>query len=136
MPDFEAVKPLTMAESLEGLRVGQPVAACGFPFGTEMMRKHGQAYRFGPVVQQGHISAISPYDGYTPTELLLDLRMAEGMSGSPVFLPGDGSVIGIHYEAWESITALAIPLHKSRVEVWLEEHDRARAERGAAPSPE
>lgn len=122
-PDFAKCQPLQFG-GLATAIVGHPIAACGYPYGTAMLTKEGRVYRFGPVLQQGYISALSPFDkAGTIDELLLDLRAAPGMSGSPVFFPGDGGVIGIIYATWEATTAVAIPLDAQNVKVWLSEHD-------------
>lgn len=128
-PEFEVVQPLDIGD-LTNLRVGQPVAVCGYPYGTQMLKRGNRIYRFGPVLQQGYISAISPFDGSSEMdEILLDVRTAGGMSGSPVFLPEDGTVVGVHYAGWEATTALAIPLHAGKIDPWLREHENAKAAR-------
>lgn len=119
---FQGIEPLTFDESYS-LRVTQEIAVCGYPYGEAMLQRGGTVYRWGPVVQSGHISAVSPFDGvpepFLPTELLLDVRIAGGMSGGPVVRPGDGSVVGIIHSMWESTTALGLPLTKAVVDQWL-----------------
>jgi S1-C subfamily serine protease len=85
------------------------------------------SFRWGPVVQQGYISAISPFDSSEiPEEILLDVRTAKGMSGAPVFRPHNGEVIGIHYAVIEATTAFGIPLTQGMVESGLSEYDKNR----------
>lgn len=124
-PDFEQVQPLELGD-LSSIEVGNPIYVYGYPYGTDMLTKEGRIYRFGPVLQQGYISAIAPYDvarGQQIRELLLDVRTAGGMSGSPVISPQDGAVIGIHYAGFEATTQFAIPLDQTKLDQWLELYD-------------
>jgi S1-C subfamily serine protease len=120
---FEDIHPLQMAESAD-LKITEEIAVCGFPYGTAMLKRRARIYRWGPVIQQGSISAISPFDGIvSPDEILLDVRTAPGMSGAPIFRPENGEVIGIHYAGWEATTALGLPLTQSQVLDWLSKFD-------------
>ena len=117
------MKPLSFHAEFD-YQVTQAIGLCGYPYGYSMLQKDGKVYRWGPVVQQGFISAISPFDTTTsPDELLLDVRVAEGMSGAPIFSPTDGIVIGIVHSGWEATTALGLPFTISVVESWLKKHD-------------
>jgi len=123
--------------NLSSLVVAEAIAVWGYPYGTSMLAPQGTLRRFGPVLQQGYISAISPYDVCSPSEineLLLDVRTAGGMSGSPVFRQ-DGRVIGINYASWEATTSVAIPIDDARVGNWLAVHDQRRAT-AQTPSPQ
>ena len=89
-----------------------------------MLKRGHKIYRWGPVFQQGSISAISPFDGtLEPDEILLDVRTAGGMSGAPIFRPSNAEVIGIHYAGWEATTALGIPLTQIEVNTWIAQYD-------------
>ena len=59
--DFEQVMPPDIRTD-EKLLIGDPVAVCGYPYGDAMLHRDGKVYRWGPVVQRGYISALSPYD--------------------------------------------------------------------------
>jgi hypothetical protein len=116
---FEDIHPLPLAPAFD-FKLTEEVAICGYPYGTAMLKRDTKIYRWGPVIQQGSISAISPFDGAAnPDEILLDVRTAGGMSGAPIFRPSSGEVIGIHYAGWEATTALGLPLTKSGVDTWL-----------------
>lgn len=120
---FEGIAPLQVAASLN-LRVSEEVAVFGYPYGTAMLQKGGKIYRWGPVVQQGWISGISPFEtSATPDEILLDVRTAGGMSGAPIFRPSSGEVIGIHHSGWEGTTALGQPINQTLLAGWLAEYD-------------
>jgi S1-C subfamily serine protease len=122
-------KPLVLGD-LSTVVLGEAVATCGYPYGDAMFQRGPtrKIYRFGPVLQQGWISAIAPFDdrGRRVDELLLDIRVAGGMSGSPVFRPGDGSVVGMIYASWEATTAVAVPIDAKRVALWLQMSEEAR----------
>ena len=125
---FEDILPLQVADS-RTVVVSEDVFVCGYPYGNILLQPEGRPYRFGPVIQQGHISGLSPFAGAeAPQEILLDVRTANGMSGSPVIRSPTGEVIGIHYEAMMDRTAItttsfAIPLDHSRSAHWLAEFD-------------
>jgi hypothetical protein len=120
---FEDIHPLSLA-NVFNLKLTEEVAVCGYPYGTAMLKRGTLIYRWGPVIQQGAISAISPFDGAErPDEILLDVRTAGGMSGAPIFRPSSGEVIGIHYAGWEATTALGLPLILPDVHTWLVEYD-------------
>lgn len=113
---FQDIGPLTIQKDWE-LTVTERIALVGYPYGQAMLQRRGRVYRWGPVVQQGYISAVSPFDiSTTPNEILMDVRVAGGMSGAPVFRPGDGIVIGILHSTWEATTALGLPLTRRIVE--------------------
>jgi hypothetical protein len=77
------------------------------------------------LIQQGHISAISPYENtQRPTELMLDVRVAPGMSDAPVVRPSDGRLIGIVHSTVEATTAIAFPLHEGKLSQILQAHDK------------
>jgi hypothetical protein len=127
-PASRARTPLPFSEVLE-IEVGQEIGAYGFPFGSSLMTRPEEGemrnYRVGPVLQQGHIAAITPYsDGTLVERLLLDMRTWYGMSGAPVFDPYSSTVIGIHQSGRETVTAFALPLTKARLSVLLEAHDK------------
>lgn len=114
---FEAIMPLPIVGTYN-LNVSEEVGICGYPYGTFLLAS-GTSFRWGPVVQQGHISAVSPFDTTdVPDEILLDVRTADGMSGAPIFRPSNGEVIGVHYAGieGEATTAFGIPLIQGTVE--------------------
>jgi hypothetical protein len=98
------------------MEVGDECAACGYPFGSELLRRPSdQGYRFGPVLQRGYVSAIAPYGNCDRIDrVLLDLRTADGMSGAPVFDPNTGEVFAVHDAGSGAVVAFGIPL-SSRV---------------------
>lgn len=128
---FEGINPLYLATATT-FKLTEEVAVCGYPYGTAMLKHGPKIYRWGPVIQQGSISAISPFYGAeNPDEILLDVRTAAGMSGAPIFRPSTGEVIGIHYAGWEATTALGLPLIQSDVDKWLVSFDQKIKDSGA-----
>lgn len=124
---FEAIAPLRVAETWN-LAVSEEVGVCGYPYGT-YMRTRATTFRWGPVLQQGHISAVSPFDTMgIPDDILLDVRTAEGMSGAPIFRPHNGEVIGVHYAGIEATTAFGIPLNHHTVDSALSRFDENRTD--------
>jgi S1-C subfamily serine protease len=125
---FQHISPLNISASPE-LSVTEEVAVYGYPYGTAMLKKNAEVYRWGPVIQRGFISAISPFDTTeAPDEILLDVRIAEGMSGAPIFRSSTGDVIGIVHSGWEATTALGLPLTQERIQDWLGSYDRERSQ--------
>ena len=121
--EFENVQPLVPQQD-QVFTVTDRVALCGYPYGHAMLQKEGKVYRWGPIIQQGHISALSPYDNTErPNELLLDVRLAPGMSGAPVIRQEDGTVIGIAHTSWEATTAVAYPIDEALLIEMLTQHD-------------
>jgi S1-C subfamily serine protease len=116
-PGWDRVQPVPFSPPVR-LHVGQAVGCFGFAFGSDHLTRpqDGHVYRFGPVLQQGYVSALAPFDNAKIVErILLDLRTSVGMSGSPVFDSATGTVVGIHDAGREATTAYAIPLDADRI---------------------
>jgi hypothetical protein len=123
---FEGILPLTVLDVFD-CRISEEIAVIGYPYGTAMLERNGRIYRWGPVLQQGWISAVSPFETWSiPDEILLDVRTAGGMSGAPVFRTATGEVLGIHHSGWEATTALAQPLTRTLLSAWLAAFDGDR----------
>jgi len=97
---IRTLTPVEVSKTFE-YEVGDPVAVYGYAFGENLLKREfgeqERVYRFGPILQRGHISAIAPFDHAQYIErVLLDVRTARGMSGSPVFDPRTGLVLALH----------------------------------------
>lgn len=108
------ITPVQIPSAFTG-EVGDPVAVFGYAFAENLLRREAgdqdRIYRFGPILQQGYISAISPYEHAPITDrLLLDVRTARGMSGAPVFDPHSGAVVAIHSSGIDDTVAFGIPI--------------------------
>lgn len=87
---------LKISEHLE-LKEGDEVMLSGFPMGTETLRAPGWLHQLSPTLQSGIISSILPFPCSHPHAILLNIMTQGGSSGSPVFNPNTGEVIGIEY---------------------------------------
>ena len=128
--DLGPCKPVEFGQ-LDEIVVGSAVAICGFAFGSTWLSKAPGVFRFGPVVHNGIISAVSPYDTVDEraiTTFLTDLNSAKGMSGSPVFLPTTGEVIGLHYAGEVGTLGCAVPVDSQRLQGWIRAYECAFAD--------
>jgi hypothetical protein len=133
---FDGCTPLEVNDDPAEIHTGQPVGIFGYPHGSkELGYRFGptdkEIYRFGPVLQQGYISAVAPLDGHPPySRILSDVRTINGMSGSPLFRAETGTVLGIHHAGNKTTTAYAIPLLNWQLDELLKVHrdERKRLE--------
>lgn len=127
--EFEQCKPLKIINTENQIKIGQPIGVLGFPHGSDLLdfqiKGGARIKRFGPMLYQGYISALAPFDKRLPvSDILLDVRSAGGMSGSPVFDAKSGNVIGIFYAGDDILVHLAKPLTRKRLGDLLEVHDK------------
>jgi hypothetical protein len=84
-------------------------------------------YRVGPLLQQGFVSAISPYETSKKlNRLLLDVRSSPPMNGAPVVDTSTGVAIGMLYDTMERVSARAVPLDGPTLRSLLTSHDKSR----------
>lgn len=121
------------------LLLGQSLAILGYADGKILHQPNfgdvfdEELYRFGPILQQGYLSAVAPIHGCNVvTRLLLDIRTTSGLSGSPVFNPDNGEVIGIHFASNKTTTAFAVPLDAERVQSYVSNFDTSLRDWSAA----
>lgn len=88
---------LKINDKMETLHEGLEVATAGFPMGTEALRAPGWLHQFTPTLQMGIISAVQPFRCASPHGFSVNIMTQGGASGSPVFLPETGEVIGVLY---------------------------------------
>ena len=86
---------------LKEIKEGRDVATAGFPMGTETLTAPGYLHQLTPTLQKGIISAVLPFQCETPHALMINVMVQGGASGSPVFLPESGDVIGVLYASLE-----------------------------------
>jgi hypothetical protein len=116
--------------------VGDRVGVFGYPYGTSALTDtdadgNERVYRVGPILNQGFVSAIAPFEESANVErLILDIRTYKGMSGGPVFLPDTGQAIGLHYSGRDFVYAAAVPLTRAVVTAILSYMDG-----GKSPEP-
>ncbi len=85
------------------IKEGREVATAGFPMGTDTLTAPGYLHQITPTLQKGIISAILPFECDTPHALMINVMTQGGASGSPVFLPDSGDVIGVLYAGLQDI---------------------------------
>lgn len=74
---------------------GISIATAGFPMGKRLLHLEGQLDHISPTLQAGIISAVLPFASANPHGYLANIMVQGGASGSPVFLPETGEVIGV-----------------------------------------
>ena len=123
--DFDSCVPVEFGD-LTAIAVGADIAVCGFPLGDALLVGPG-VWRFGPVLHHGIVSGVAPFETENPrhlTSFLTDINTAGGMSGSPVFTPGDGKVLGLHFAGAEGTLGCALPVDRHRVDGWVRFYER------------
>lgn len=88
--------PVTVDGHLE-IYEGMTVATAGFPMGSEMLTAPGWLHQITPTLQQGIVSAVQPFAAPKPHGFALNIMVQGGASGSPVFIPETGAVVGTVY---------------------------------------
>jgi len=76
---------------------GMDVATSGFPMGTEMLTAPGWLHQIAPTLQKGIVSAVMPFECEEPHTFAVNMMVQGGASGSPVFDPETGKVLGLIY---------------------------------------
>jgi len=87
--------------NLEEIKEGREIATAGFPMGTDTLTAPGYLHQLTPTLQKGIISAVLPFPCDTPHALMINVMVQGGASGSPVFLPETGDIIGVLYGGLE-----------------------------------
>jgi len=77
------------------IKDGERVATAGFPMGTDSLKAPGWLHQIAPTLQEGIISSTLPFPCEAPHGYAINVMTQGGASGSPVFLPDNGRVIGV-----------------------------------------
>ncbi|MGO9607829.1 MAG: serine protease [Candidatus Binataceae bacterium] len=88
--------PLTISAGFH-LDEGDAVMVAGFPMGTRTLRAPGWIHQLSPTLQSGIVSCVLPFRCEEPHAIMLDVMVQGGSSGSPVFDPDSGEVVGVVY---------------------------------------
>jgi S1-C subfamily serine protease len=91
---------------------GEDIAVAGFPMGTRTLQAPGWIHQISPTLQTGIVSAVLPFPCDDPHALLLDLMTQGGSSGSPVFKPETGEVLGMVYAGLHETRSLSSPKNR------------------------
>lgn len=86
--------PVVTIDGDTEIREGMTVATAGFPMGSDLLTAPGWLHQISPTLQQGIVSAVQPFTAPKPHGFSLNIMIQGGASGSPVFVPETGSVIG------------------------------------------
>ena len=96
------------------LREGVGIATAGYPMGTNALTAPGYLHQIGPTLQKGILSAILPFPQPRPHAYSLNVMVQGGASGSPVFTPENGKIIGIIDSSLYDIDTNATEDNRSR----------------------
>lgn len=91
--------PIVELDGESPIEEGAEIATSGFPMGTDALTAPGWLHQLTPTLQRGIISAVLPFPGAHPHAFTINVMIQGGASGSPVFLPSNGKVIGVLYGA-------------------------------------
>jgi hypothetical protein len=89
------VKVLTLASEDFYLRIGMDIATIGYPMGTDSLTALGKVNQITPFLRRGIVSSIFPFPIANPHGFTIDVMQQGGSSGSPIFRPHDGVVVGM-----------------------------------------
>ncbi len=96
--------PALVLDTQTRLYEGSDVCTAGFPMGTSALTAPGWVQQMTPTLQKGIVSAVLPFDSEHPIAYSINVMVQGGASGSPVFLPESGEVIGIlHSRLYEKV---------------------------------
>jgi hypothetical protein len=94
------VPVLPLADGVNVLKTGLPVATAGFPSGETTLQPYGAVNQLTPFLRQGIVSSVLPYDCPLPHGFTVDIMMQPGASGSPIFLQDEPLAVGILHAAY------------------------------------
>src|SRR5262249_20745186 len=92
------VAPVTVVSYDYVPAVGEKIGLCGYAHGSLLVTRGNRIDRVGPLLQEGIVSALSPFDVRHPDRVLLDLVTGPAASGSPIFRYETGDVLGFLIE--------------------------------------
>jgi len=75
--------------------MGADIAIAGYPTGDDLLTAPGHLHHISPTLQRGIVSAVLPFASRYPHALMVDIMTLGGESGSPVFQPHTGRVVGM-----------------------------------------
>ncbi len=93
--DVCGLRPLTISDTPNLIRVGTSVATAGFAMGTTPFTMLDKITQLTPILRHGVISSVFPFPCPHPHGFTIDVVTQGGESGSPIFLPDTGEVVGL-----------------------------------------
>jgi len=82
---------------------GTELATAGYPMGTDALTAPGYVHQITPTLQRGIVSAVLPFECEKPHAFTINVMTQGGASGSPVFEPETGEVVGVLYAGLNDI---------------------------------
>jgi S1-C subfamily serine protease len=89
--------PTLALDPVTEIREGMELATAGFLMGREAFVPAGFLEQATPTLQSGIVSAVLPFPQVFPEGFTLNVMARGGASGSPIFHPDTGSVVGLLY---------------------------------------
>lgn len=86
---------LEIEDAPNSVRIGTSVATAGFAMGTTPITMLQKLTQLTPVLRHGVISSVFPFPCPHPHGFTIDITTQGGESGSPIFLPDTGRVVGL-----------------------------------------
>ena len=108
------------------IRVGVPIATAGFPLGSDPLLIFGNVNQLTPTLRHGIVSGVFPFEVPHAHGFTIDVMSQGGASGSPVFDPESGDVLGVIHAGFPGTNiTLAVPgwLVSKAVTQLLHEHE-------------
>jgi Trypsin-like peptidase domain len=93
--DACGLTPLEIEGGPSSIRIGTSIATAGFAMGTTPITMLNKVTQLTPVLRHGVISSVFPFSCPHPHGFTIDVTTQGGESGSPIFLPDSGKVVGL-----------------------------------------
>lgn len=97
MVKMRGLRALQLAPRDRMYEEGELVATAGFPMGRDKLTAPGWMHQLSATLQTGIISDVHPFACASPHGFTLNAMIQGGASGSPVFEPETGTVLGVAY---------------------------------------
>jgi S1-C subfamily serine protease len=104
---FKGLPALAINTSLQ-IEEGMSVATAGYPMGNAPLTAPGWVHQITPTLQEGIVSAVQPFSCRSPHGYAVNVMIQGGASGSPLFLPDTGEVVGVMYASLVDVEALKL----------------------------
>ncbi|HKP02787.1 MAG TPA: serine protease [Chthoniobacterales bacterium] len=104
------VPALHVANDEWRIRAGMPIATAGFPLGTDPLAIFGNVNQVTPTLRHGIVSGVFPFEVPHAHGFTIDIMSQGGASGSPVFDPENGDVLGVIHAGFPGTNiSIAVP---------------------------